>query len=179
MAKPVEVAFTLIRNHKAFRHLKILERGIFFILAQACILDEIEFKRADMRRIAVIQGCTSQQWVKGGKKAVDALEVLYPVLWDRYLKDIQTRDNLSNNAKRAFQKTWDMHHEKRLEAAKEEHSGKNFSDSVNTPVILQPQKKLQPFRPQTIDNQQRNEIIATRKKLQVTDNAFLLADKNQ
>lgn len=169
MAREIEIAFSAIRNHRDVRNLKVLEKGLYFALVQACILDGIDpLPYAAPRTLAHLAGATSQQWIRGKRGALKALESTLEVLKARYNSAKQSRDKRANAAKQSFSNSY-LH--RRLAVAAKANLGDEakvfIQDQSFAPSILQPIFK-EKFRAPTVDLQARElakKSISTGKRL--------------
>lgn len=159
MAGPIEIAFSVIRNHPAVRNLKALEKGIYFALVQACLLDGINPLPYDApRTMAHLAGATSMQWARGKGAALKALDETLLILEARYQARAVTKQKRAAAAKVCLGKSWDRRKLASQAKVNALPSAHNFVEDSYAPVILQPTKATR-YRPNDIDMLARQNAI--------------------
>lgn len=152
MAKPIEIAFTAIRNHPSIRNLKAIERGIYMGLVQCNLLDGIEPLPKQQNELARLSGASIPQWNSGGKGALKAFNATIDHLNMLYQKQVSVRKVKSVNAKVHFK---DSNSKRHLALLAKRNSLKNvsqyLSEQSTAPVPMQPTKSP-PKKPQNIDH---------------------------
>lgn len=169
--KPIEIAFSLVSNHKEFRKLMVLERGIYFALVYACLWNDLDPLPKEPTRLAAIVGATPQQWGKGGAIALQAFNATIGILREAYHNRIERRRLNGDNARRSLEASYEKRRLAKLAKLNVFLEAQNFVDSSHGASLLQPQK-AQPYRPMNTDMPARQ--LAKNNK----DKATRLIDKS-
>lgn len=160
-----EIAFTALRNHPDVRNLKVLDRGIYVALVQACILDGVNPLPYDRpRTMAHLAGATSQQWLKGKAGALRALDGTLGELQELYQQRAATRAKRAAQTRRVLGGLWE-----KTRLAKRARDGalkqaQEFVEKSTGCGTLLPQPKLKSYRPISNNEQVRREAISNKQQ---------------
>ena len=164
MAQPIEIAFSLIRDHKAYRRLNCTERGIFVALVQACLLDGIDPLPAQPTKLQALCSATPRQWQYAQEAVLVALSELLSKLKGAYEKTFDRREKLRINQLMTQEK-------KRLArraASFTQCEAQSFADGTALSGIIQPFKATK-YTPNDYDQGQRQAAVSARETLQGKD----------
>ena len=169
MAKPIEIAFSLVWSRASVERLTMPELGGFVLLAHAYLKTGFDPFTARQSILCSKARSTTQQWTAGGKAILAALRDALPVLEENYTKACEKRAALSKRAQVNLEKyrfEWN-------EGQRKERKAHNFSPQSFEPTILQPMKAPR-YRPENTDILARqNALLAKKDKLKT----FRFTDK--
>lgn len=169
MVKPIDIAFSAVRERIAFKSLKALEKGIYVNLVEACILSGIDPLPTEKTMLQMWAGATSMQWHRGHKRALAAFYDTIEILKKRYQVATNTKTVHATNARATFYATNQAAREAKLKKMVEKRKAHRFSSETHGVSPMQYQKHT-PERPATYD-------IHAVKRAKATPKSQLLTDK--
>lgn len=145
MAKEIEIAFSLVRNRKSVKKLKITEFGGYTALIQSCLMDGFDPLPEDPTTLQFLSRSTPKQWARCNKAIMEAVYDCLPVLERAYRKAEARFDRFSKRGTNNFSGYWDKLRLARAAKDNVLNSAKQFSDDASRASLLQPLRSPQTY----------------------------------
>lgn len=171
MAQPVEIPFSVVRDHKAVRHLNAAAFGAYCRLVMAALWDDVDLAEQNDASLALMAGAHGLAWRRYNKTVLCAVAASLPRLRQTFQKALRKRDNETLRSKKAWIKAYAV----RM-ANKKMREARSFGESqvaLGMPAIIQPYKKSD-YKSQASDLPS---IYAAEKRSRATIKGSTLVEK--
>ena len=147
MAQPVEIPFSVVRDHAAVRHLNAAAFGAYSFLVMAALWDGVNLAEQNDASLALITRSHMTTWLRQRKAILKALSDSLPLLRARYQNHAKSFAAFRQRQRAASEKG-------QLSLARKRELRKRaisfVQEPLTAPMILQPHKR-EPFSSQSTD----------------------------
>lgn len=147
MPQPVEIPFSVVRDHAAVRHLNAAAFGAYSFLVMAALWDGVNLAEQNDASLALLAQMHGLSWRTAKKAVLKALADTLPKLRVTFGKRSAEKER---HIARSY-KGWIKAYAVRMAKSKARNAGKHIAElDSHVPTIFQPHKDT-PFRSQSTD----------------------------